>query len=105
MTESKAISYNLLIIEANRLGRILKLLHDAVSRDMEVVLEDLYDGELDALSERLFGIGSILQLIRETPNAYINSEGMAAIQGEVEEAAKLGKSDWAKTLLEHIDPL
>lgn len=100
MTESPTLTYNKLIIEANRLGRLMKILDEAASHDMEVMLDDLYDGELNKLAEELSAIGTVLAMLRETPNAYINPEAMAAFHAKVEEAAAIEQLDWSKAILE-----
>ncbi len=107
MTDNPALDYNRLVIEANRLGRRMKLLHEAVSSDMEIALGREYTGELSDLNElhqTLWGIGAVLSLLRGTPNAYINPEGMASIRNEVESTAKIERLDWAKAILDEVDP-
>ncbi len=105
MTDSPTLTYNKLIIEANYLGRRMRVLHDAVNKDMGAVLDDHYDGQLDELSVRLFGIGSVLELLRGTPNAYLNPEAMAALKAEVDEASELEGSEWARTILDEVDSI
>ena len=54
------------------------------------------------LRERLRGIAAVLTIIGETPNARFNAEGMAAIRGEVENAALIERE--AKPILDVVDP-
>jgi hypothetical protein len=93
---------NKLISEANRLGRLMKLLHDAVSADMGAVLDDGYDDEFADWHETLVRIGAILTLVRDTPNANINPEGIAAIRHQVEAAAEIERQDWVMHLLDEV---
>ena len=98
-----ALEYNKLTIEANRLGRRMKLLHEHENNDLGSMGEDCDDlpGEI---SERLFGIAMVLQLLGHTPNAHINTEGMTAIRDQVEAAAKFEKSQWATEVFDQTDP-
>jgi hypothetical protein len=98
-TTSQA-TLNELISEATRLGRIMKLLHDSVSVDMGAVLDDGYDDEFADRQETLMGIGAVLTHIRDTPNASINPEGMAAIRHQLAAAAGIEQLDWVKHTLE-----
>ena len=93
---------NELISESTRLGRLMKLLHDSVSVDMGAVLDDGYDDEFADRQETLTGIGAVLILIRDTPNASINSEGMAAIRRQLAAAAEIEQLDWVKHTLEDV---
>jgi hypothetical protein len=99
MTQSSALNYNLLIIEANRLGRRMKLLDQATANLSDPPYDDEYFEGFAALSEKLWGIGSVLQIIRETPNGYINEEALESLRSEVEFAAAIEKAEWAKELL------
>jgi hypothetical protein len=109
MTEHPALDYNRLVIEANRLGRRMKLLHEAMEADPTLQSPEHQFNEFDQyelvdLELRLWGIGAVLAIIRQTPNAYINPEGMAAIRHEVERAAKVEEEEWAKAILDKVDP-
>jgi hypothetical protein len=105
MTQSSALKYNLLIIEANRLGRRMKLLDQATAKMSESpYVDDLFEGFAE-LSERLWAIGSVLSMLRETPNAYINAEAMEELQDRVRYAADIEQQDWAKELLKDDDLL
>jgi nitrate reductase beta subunit len=99
MTQSSALKYNLLIIEANRLGRRMKLLAKATANMAEPpYIDDYFDG-FEALAEKLWGIGTVLNMLGETPNAYINAEAMEALRAPVEFAAGIEEEEWAKELL------
>jgi hypothetical protein len=99
MTKSLALTYNQLIIEANRLGRRMKLLDQATANLSDPPYIDEYFEGFAALSEKLWGIGSVLQIIRETPNGYINQEALESLRSEIEFAATIEQAEWAKELL------
>ncbi|MBS0264477.1 MAG: hypothetical protein JSS02_21260 [Planctomycetes bacterium] len=99
MTQSSALKFNLLIIEANRLGRRMKLLDEATADMSEPpYIDECFEG-FAALSRDLWGIGTVLSIIRETPNAYINQEALEALRSSVEFAANIDEQEWAKQLL------
>ena len=99
MTQSSALKYNLLIIEANRLGRRMKLLHQATAEIPEPpYIDELFQG-FDVLAEELWGIGTVLRVIRDTPNGYINQEALEALHSTVEFAATIEQAAWAQELL------
>jgi hypothetical protein len=99
MTHSSALDYNLLIIQANRLGRRMKLLDQATADLPDPPYIDEYFEGFAALSEKLWGIGSVLQIIRETPNGYINQEALESLRSVVEFAAGIEEKEWTKELL------
>ena len=119
MTDNPALAYNMLVIEANRLGRRMRLLHEAIEaehtrqRTPEEQADSIWDdlpgddiiwSELPHMHGKLSGIGAVLALLRETPNAYINPEAMTALRCEVEIAAETEREDWAKAILDRVDP-
>jgi len=99
MTQSSALKYNLLIIEANRLGRSMKLLDQATSELPDPPYVDEYFEGFAAVGEQLWGIASVLQIIRETPNGYINEEALESLHSVVQFAAGIEETEWAKELL------
>ena len=70
--------------------------------DIGAVLDDGYDDQFADRQETLMGIGAVLTLIRDTPNAKINSEGMAALRRQVVAAAEIEQLDWVKHTLENV---
>ena len=87
------------IIEANGLGRRMKLLDQATADMPEPpYVDECFEG-FAALAETLWGIGTVLSIIGETPNAYINPEAMEALRSPVEFAASIDEQEWAKELL------
>ena len=99
MTQSSALKYNLLIIEANRLGRRMRLLDQATANMSEPPYIDEYFEGFAALADTLRGIGTVLRILRETPNAYINAEALEALRSPVEFAASIEEREWASELL------
>ena len=109
MTYTSALDYNKLVTEANRLGRRMKLLHEAIEADPALrgraeQIDEFEQYELVDLELKLWGIGSVLALLRQTPNAYVNPEAMAAIRSEVEHAAGVEREEWAGVILDRVDP-
>ena len=119
MSGYPALAYNMLVIEANRLGRRMRLLHEAIEAEHnrqrpateqadtiwdDLPGDDIIWSELPHMHRKLTGIGAVLALLRETPNAYINPEAMAALRDEVEHAAAIEREDWAKAILDRVDP-
>lgn len=99
MTQSSALKYNQFIIEANGLGRRMKLLDQATANMAEPPYVDEFFEGFANLGETLWGIATVLTILRETPNAYINAEAMEALRSPVEFAAGIDNQDWAKELL------
>jgi len=99
MTPSSALKFNQLIIRANGLGRTMKLLDKATADMAEPpFIDDFFEG-FAALGETLWSIATVLRIIRETPNGYINQEALEELRSTVEFAESLEKQEWAKELL------
>jgi hypothetical protein len=99
MTKSSALKYNQFIIEANRLGRRMRLLDQATAGMSEPPYVDDYFEGFAALAATLSGIGEVLSILGETPNAYINPEALEALRPPVEFAASIEQEAWAQELL------
>lgn len=94
------LTYNQLVIEAFRLGRRIRILDEAVSKDRTITDNCVYEDDLSETHKTLTGIGHVLRLLGETPNAHINAEAMQAISEYVEYGTRIESRDWAKPILE-----
>lgn len=103
MTDTEPTATTILAAEVIRLGRRMRLLHEQVDNDMGWVLDAGYDRRLADLSQVLFGIAAVLSLVGGTPNARLNSEGIAAIRRQVEAASRIEQLDWARAILDEVD--
>jgi hypothetical protein len=105
MTQSSALKFNQLIGRANGLGRSMKLLHKAtVDMPEPPHYDDFFQG-FDVLAEELWAIATVLTMIRETPNGYINPEAMETLQSTVAFAAGVEQEAWAQEVLKSDTPL
>ena len=84
MTQNSALKYNLLIIEAKRLGRLMKLLDKATADMPEPPFIDLCFEGFAAMAESLWAIGTVLRMIGDTPNGYINQEALGEGESETD---------------------
>ena len=104
MNSHPALPYNQLVIEANRLGRRMKQLHEVLAAHPDPEDELMDAGDLAELAEKVAGIGAVLAIIRDMPNASLNAEAMAAIRWEVEHAANVERQDWAVEVFRWVGP-
>ena len=95
MRRFSPLEYNMFIIEANRLGRRMKILAKAPDQPY---VDECFDG-FDDLAETLWAIGTVLKFLGDTPNAYINPEAIEALRDVVQVATSIEKSDWAAEVL------
>lgn len=95
MNRLSPLEYNMFIIEANRLGRRMKILAKAPDQPY---VDECFDG-FDDLAEKLWAIGTVLKMIGDTPNAYINPEAIEGLRDVVQCAAGLEKLDWVAEVL------
>ena len=102
MNSHPALPYNQLVIEANRLGRRMKQLHEVLAAYPDDEVMDA--GDLAEIAEKVTGIGAVLAIIRDMPNANLNVEALAAIRWEVEHAANVERQDWAVEVFEVDGP-
>jgi hypothetical protein len=107
MTKDPALAWNKLVMEANNLGRRMKILAKAMKADATIAdeyddLAGIYEEDPAELYLKMCGIADLLKIIGETPNAFINVEGMAAIRCEIERVALIESE--AKTLLDKLEP-
>ena len=99
MLKNSALEYNQLIINANGLGRSMKLLEKATAGMSDPpFIDDFFEG-FAATGETLWAIAKVLTILGETPNAYINQEAMEELESHVHVAAGIVGEDWAKEIL------
>lgn len=77
----------------------MKLLDKATADMAEPpFIDDFFEG-FATLGETLWSIATVLRILGDTPNAYINQEALEELQLTVEFAASLESQEWAKELL------
>ncbi|AWM40160.1 hypothetical protein GobsT_14030 [Gemmata obscuriglobus] len=99
------VPHHRLIPEAIRLGLRVRVLHRALDADPTLEGPNGAGNELDRvellrLGMQLYGIVEVLQLLGQTPNAYMNAEAMDVLRAVVQEAAALEREPWAAAILE-----
>jgi hypothetical protein len=110
MTISSPLTYRQLITEANRLSLRMRRLHEALEADPLLEGPHGEDTEFDqmeliGLENQLYGIGSVLELLGHTPNAFVNPEAMDALREVVRKAAGVEQEPWAAVILDRVDPV
>lgn len=108
MTDHPALAWNKLIIDTGILGRRMRILSEAIKADPSVAeeydaLAGIYEEDPAELATILRGISTALKIIGETPNAYLNTEGLDALRSKIERARLIDRE--SSPILDRIDPL
>jgi hypothetical protein len=88
-----------------RIGDLAEILAKEHPCDPDGPKGDFDSDDCRLLARRLMGIETVLDMLKSTPNAYVNREALDLMAQDVIYAEEILSHDWVKELLERTDEI
>jgi hypothetical protein len=102
MAKDTQMTFSEIQTEAHHLAAQLRLVTDAMKIDQSwKMYDDEEMGMPPTMAKTMEAINTALEILSDTPNAYVNREALDAFQWQVEGARGIMGTHWAKEYLNH----